>query len=51
MNKYMKICEACKGTHFVGDLECGECDGKGWIPNEDGEELLDFLKRMGVGED
>ncbi|GLI35777.1 hypothetical protein [Desulforhabdus amnigena] len=53
-------CWRCWGEGVIslgdhGDMvECPECGGIGWIPTEDGKQLLEFLHRhlaIEVGED
>lgn len=49
----LKECWKCYGSRFDSGVpdSCKQCDGTGSVSTEDGEELLQFLKRFGVIKD
>jgi hypothetical protein len=59
-NKYFELCRTCDGMgelafdpefgteYHHGPIECGECVGFGYFFTEEGEELIRFLRLIGV---
>ena len=58
-NKYYRTCHHCRGSRRIDvswdqegeptkSLPCGECDGLGMHPTEEGEEMLTFLQSLGI---